>query len=305
MEDFGKQLESIEDNSIMLCRTIIEELLSGCENCERKNLRFKVNQDLNSIEIKLAILGKISTVRRLNENILKYELNSDVIIATNRSSFKLPRVSDHLFEYLKFKIIDLENIDASEVISLSDTFRLVESDEIKFTGWNTPNLKIMSNTFFKTKIKRLDLSKLDFTKVTSLKGAFMRAIIKNLNLKSLYAPYLSTIEDAFYMCETPEVDLSTFKSIQLNNISHAFYDCIIDKVSLRDIKIDESAITTSFVRIAKIKELDLVGFNLENMWNGVDIFLRTATEIIKVTREQNKLIHEKMIVPDSEIIIVD
>ena len=151
-----------------------------------------------------------------------------------------------IFEYTRFKYIDISYWNVSNVKSMSYMFAYCE--KLKSCGnllkWNVSNVNNMSDMFYGCESLNQDISKWDVSNVTDM-------------------------HSMFYYCKNFNQDISDWDVSNVINMSYMFYDCEKFNHGLSNWKVSRvKDMEYMFARCTKFNQ-DLSGWDVSNVkFNG-------------------------------------
>lgn len=125
-------------------------------------------------------------------------------------------------------IVNLENLDTSEVTNMSKMFYYCESlTEIDLSVLDTSNVTDMSDMFSNcSSLTTIDLSSFYTGKVSNMKGMFRQCVFSNIDIGVLDTSNVTNMSAMFCYCESlTEIDLSSLDMSKVANTSYMFYYC--------------------------------------------------------------------------------
>ena len=132
-----------------------------------------------------------------------------------------------IFEYTRFKYIDISYWNVSNVKSMSYMFAYCE--KLKSCGnllkWNVSNVTDMSSMFNSCKNFNQDLSKWDVSNVTSMSFMFENCKSFNQDISSWNVSNVIDMSGLFYGCESFNQDISGWDVSNVTDMAFMFYKC--------------------------------------------------------------------------------
>ena len=213
---------------------------------------------------------------------LKYigESNIDTIkIECKNEKQGLPVVSlFRLFDGIKARIIDIRDMDVSNVIVCSDTFTNVEVEEIWMDTWNTKNICDFSSAFYNAKIGKIDLSKLDVSNAIDMSNMFMQCQCKTLNISNWDTRNVVNMESMFYSVYTDKLDLSRWNTSNVMYASDLFYSCSVNEINMAGMEFHNTILDNAFDS-SIIGKLNLSGMMLNNV-NIIELCRNATIKVV-------------------------
>lgn len=207
----------------------------------------------------------------------------------------------------------MENLDVSNVTSLSSTFSVCSSltelnvsdwdvsqvtdlkstfygcsklTELDLSGWNVSQVTTLYTTFFGcSSLTTLDLSNWDMSQVTTMYQAFINCSkLAELNLSgSVTGSALTSLSSTFSGCSSlTELDVSKWDMSQVEEMNTAFSGC--SNLSKLDVSnwgvLNVKNMSNTFQNCSSLKELDLSGWNTSKVTSMSNTFDRGPRKLI-------------------------
>ena len=132
-----------------------------------------------------------------------------------------------IFEYTRFKYIDISYWNVSNVKSMSYMFAYCE--KLKSCGnllkWNVSNVNNMSYMFYGCKSFNQDISKWDVSKVSNMAYMFYGCASFNQDISSWYVSNVTDMSFMFNYCASFNQDLSSWDVSSVTNMNAMFRGC--------------------------------------------------------------------------------
>ena len=132
-----------------------------------------------------------------------------------------------IFEYTRFKYIDISYWNVSNVKSMSYMFAYCE--KLKFCGnllkWNVSNVNNMSDMFYGCESLNQDISKWDVSNVTDMHSMFYYCKNFNQDISDWDVSNVINMSYMFYDCEKFNHGLSNWKVSRVKDMEYMFAGC--------------------------------------------------------------------------------
>ena len=136
-----------------------------------------------------------------------------------------------IFEYTKFKYIDISEWDVSNIKSMRGMFFMCK--ELKSVGdisyWDVSNVTNMAYMFTGCANLNQDISRWSVSLVTNMSYMFCNCENFNQNISSWDVSKVTDMCSMFYRCESFNQDLSKWNVSKVRYHSHMFEKCQIKK----------------------------------------------------------------------------
>ena len=126
------------------------------------------------------------------------------------------------------QIMDIENLNTSEVTDMSGMFRCCALITLDLTKFDTKNVTDMSSMFeYCTRLITLDLTKFDTKNVIYMNSMFLGcAALPDLDITKFDTRKVINMSRMFYECKgLAELDLTNFDTSKVLDMSFMFYRC--------------------------------------------------------------------------------
>lgn len=128
------------------------------------------------------------------------------------------------FENCSAQIIDLRELDGSQITDTSEMFRFCSSEEIMLDNLDMSNVKNAECMFFECKTKLINLSNVTFGKLEQAYSMFSQCSAEMIVLNKS----LSNLKNADYMfceCEAKNILFNGFTLQDVSSARHIFSNC--------------------------------------------------------------------------------
>lgn len=199
---------------------------------QNKNLRFKVNVNVESIIKKANIIGTDKNIFIIADEAICIFNNDDMIICTNKKKFRINDCTN-LFSFLNIKSIVFENVDTYYSFSMDKMFYNSTIEYLDISSLDKSNIVCMEQMFNNSTIKELKfgkiqlenlkranfmfrnasidsdiiIDKVDFKNLITAKEIFFGAYIKNITIKNCKLKELRSINQSFVLCITSKLEI--------------------------------------------------------------------------------------------------
>ncbi len=179
-----------------------------------------------------------------------------------------------LDNYKRIPVIDLENLDTSNVTDMHDMFnQCTNLKKLNISNLNTSKVMNMGYMFNScSNLVELDLNSWDTSNVTDMYRMFYQCTnLKKLNISNLNTSKVMNMGYMFNSCSNlVELDLNSWDTSNVANASFMFCDCTnLKKLNVSNWKLTSvTSIDRTFKDTINLKFLDLNDWNLnENIKN--------------------------------------
>ena len=249
--------------------------------------------------------GVLAWIITNSEDTTKY----DLYLGANDETIKSPVDSSKLFKHYRCTTINnLQMLDTSNTINMSEMFADCKVASLDLSNFNTINVTNMSGMFNSSSVTSLDLSNFNTTNVVNMSNMFYwNTVITNLNLSNLDTKNVTDMSFMFSGCRSlANLDVSNFNTSKVTNMSNMFSSCdnlttldlsnfdttnVTDMSSMFDysdslISIDLHSFNTSnvtdmkwmFATCSRLTNLDVSNFNTSKVTNMSYMFYDKADE---------------------------
>lgn len=156
--------------------------------------------------------------------------------------------------YDSIELIDLTEMDTSNITDMSDMFPFCRASKIEFGNFDTHRVKSMYNMFFRCRTKSLDLSSFDTSNVTEMGMMFSNCRAQSINLSSFNTNKVRGMSHMFTQCEAKFLDLRNFSSFKDVDTNEMFSS---SSIQVLDVCMDASEIE-EFTQKTGLKHLSTV-----------------------------------------------
>ena len=154
------------------------------------------------------------------------------------------------FKYAKCNLLDLSELDTSDVTDMSNMFketgRESETLTIDVSNFDTSKVTNMSSMFYgMTGLTNLDVSNFNTSKVTDIQAMFLNCTnLKLLNISNWDTSKITNMRASFNGCRSlTTVDIANWNVSNVENMNYLFQMCLsLENIDLS--KWDVSSVTT-------------------------------------------------------------
>ena len=162
-----------------------------------------------------------------------------------------------LFAGFRAEVLDLTEMDTSNVWNMHSMFEHASVSQIKFGGkFNTSKVVDMSRMFRSSLISEIDISMLNTSKVIDMSQMFLDCTyLKKLNIKGINTRNVKNFSEMFKQCTALEtVDIAHFNTSKAENMSMMFMEAgIRGRVDLSNF--DMTNVKTTFLMFSGTKNI--------------------------------------------------
>lgn len=129
-------------------------------------------------------------------------------------------------------IIDLTELDTSNMTTMFSMFKLCNADEIIFGNFNTSKVIDMTQMFENCRVPSLNLTSFDTRNVVKMGYMFERCRSEFIDLSSFNTLNVTDMHAMFQACEAKELDLKSFNTSRVKSMWCMFQGCSMEKLDL-------------------------------------------------------------------------
>ena len=134
-----------------------------------------------------------------------------------------------IFEYTRFKYIDISDWNVSNITNMSYMFYCCV--KLKSVGdiskWNVSNVEDMTCMFYNCESLNQDISKLNVSNVTNMDGMFSGCESFNKDISNWDVSNVTDMRFMFSGCESFNQDISRWNVSNVTNMDFMFHNCPI------------------------------------------------------------------------------
>lgn len=168
------------------------------------------------------------------------------------------------FHNFKGKIKGLENIDTSNVKSMSNMFFLTNYSDLNISNWNTSNVNDMSGMFLECKNLNFDVSKWNTGNVNNM--SFMFSDVKNYNpdVSKWNTSNVKEMSYMFYDTNSADPKVDNWNTEKLESAIGMFNKSKLAKPNVSNWNTENIKDFRSFFEDSAVENLDISTFNYKN-----------------------------------------
>jgi len=145
-----------------------------------------------------------------------------------------PKTKDELLSIIGKRIekegteCDLNDIDTSKIIDMSELFMGLHEFNGNISGWDTSKVTDMNCMFYEAKSFNQDISKWDTSKVTNMECLFCGAESFNQDISRWDTSKVINMRGMFYGAKSFNQDISKWSISKVTDMDYMFDDCPIE-----------------------------------------------------------------------------
>lgn len=167
----------------------------------------------------------------------------------------------YAFEGCFARVLDLSNMNTSNVINMHGMFNQCKSQHIDMSNFDTSQVQDMSSMFLECKTCHLVFESFDTSNVTTMKEMFRESNVRNLDLSSFNTSNVTDMESMFNQCKTKTIDVSSFNTEKVTDMSGMFHNCEIDYIDLSSFNTKNVKDMSCMFWRCKSKKIDVSSFD--------------------------------------------